>query len=136
MRGHSVDEVAKVDTGGWQDDGTEEINEDDKTHREATETTEVLEPNKLCQIVECRIDPAAALREQDTPCFGRSGEGVGIRDKFVRHRREVLRHEGGEVTIFAERQQILFVEGVDVAIRVFSDHFVADEERAPFVSSP
>ena len=63
--GDHVDEVAEVDTGSWQDECSEEIQEYDETHREAAEAAQVIDPNQFGQIVDSRIDPSSSLREQD-----------------------------------------------------------------------
>ena len=42
---NAVEQVRKVATGGWKDDGPEEVDEDHETHAEATESTQVFEPD-------------------------------------------------------------------------------------------
>lgn len=92
MRGDPVDEVSEVSAGGWENDGTEEIDEDDESHGETAETTHFFEPDQFCQVVDRGVDPSSSLGEQNAPCFGCGGAGVRIWDEFVGHVGEVFRH--------------------------------------------
>jgi hypothetical protein len=51
--------------------------------------------------------------------------GAAVRAyEFVRHGREVLRHQGREVTIFTQREKILLVQCVNDAIGIVLDDLI------------
>src|SRR5690606_36567792 len=82
-----------------------------------------------------RVDPATTLREQDFPSIRSGGLRVGVRNKLVRHVREMLNHQSSEVTIFTERQKILLVKSVHIAIGISFNNLVCNDERAPLIRS-
>ncbi len=94
-------------------DGGQEINHDDETHRETAETTEPVEEHQFAEIMYCGVDPATTLREKHLPVVRRDGVGMCISDKLSFEVRKVLEEEGGQVAIFAEVQEILHVERVN-----------------------
>ena len=59
---------------------------------------------------------------------------VGIGNELVRHVREVLRHQSGEVSIFSEGQQVLLVQSINGAVTVVADNSVRDNQWFAFVS--
>ena len=69
---------------------TEQINHDDETHRETTETTELIEEDEFAEVVYCRVDPTPTLREQNLPVIWGDGVGVRIADELRLEVREVL----------------------------------------------
>ena len=85
-------------------------------------------------LVDGGVDPATTLREQDAPRLGRSGLAVGIGNELVSHVGEVLGHQRSQETILTKRQQVLLVEGVDVAIAVLADNSVRNDQRLSAVS--
>jgi hypothetical protein len=103
MSCNSVDEVSEVRASRGQDKRPKQIDENDESHAKAAKAAHFFEPNQLRQIVNGRINPSPPLRKKDAPGFGSCGAGVGIRDKFVRHVREVFGHQSSEVPIFAQR---------------------------------
>ena len=59
-----------------------------------------------------------------------------IWDELVVHVWKVLRHECSEVTIFAEMEQVLLVEGIDFAVTILIDDRIGDDQWFAFISSP
>lgn len=92
VSGDTVDEVAQIDASCGKDDSAEEIDEDDETHAKAAEPTQVIEEDKLRQVVDCRVDPTTALGEEDRPSFRGGCVGVSVRNELVRHSREMFGH--------------------------------------------
>ncbi len=124
MSRHSVNEVSKVDASGREDDSTEEIDEDHKSHTETTETAQVLQEDELSQVVDGRIDPSSSLRQENGPCFWSRSAGIGIRYKLVRHCWEVFGHQGCQISILTKRQEILLVKRIDFTISIFRNYLV------------
>ena len=56
-----------IDNGGWQDDSTEQIDEDEEPHREAAEAEQFREEDELAKVMHCRVDPPTTLGEQHAP---------------------------------------------------------------------
>ena len=56
-----------------------------------------------------------------------------VRVELCTERREVLQHEGREVTIFTEGEQVLLVQGVDIRFGVLLDDTVGYDDRATLV---
>lgn len=63
-----------------------------------------------------RVDPTTALGEEDVPPVGRDGHGLRVGSELGLVVREVLQDERGEVAILPEREQVLLVQGVQVAL--------------------
>ena len=94
----------------------QEINHNNEPHRETTESAKVREENKLDQIVDRGINPSTTLREKNAPFIGCDGVRNSIGREFHLECGEVLHHEGCQVTIFTEREQVLLVERIDNAL--------------------
>jgi hypothetical protein len=131
--GDSVDKIHQVRADRWKDKGTEEVDEDDESHRETAETAKVLKEDKFGQVVDSRVNPSTSLGEQNAPGVRSSRKSVRIRDELVRHSREVLRHQSGQITILTKREKILLVQRVHNTVGVVLDDFVRDDERLAFV---
>lgn len=82
-------------------------NEDDEAHREAAETAHAIDLQQFDEVVDRRVDPAATLRHQDLPLVRSDRLGLGVTRELGLVLREVLEDHGGEVSILAERQQVL-----------------------------
>jgi hypothetical protein len=135
LGGNHVNEVSEVNADGWENDCSEQIHEDDEAHAEAAEAAQILEDDELGQVVNGGVDPTTSLGEKDTPCLGGSRESVCVSNEFVRHLREVLRHQSGEITILTKREKVLLVQGVHVAVGILFDDLVGDDERLALVGS-
>lgn len=61
--------------------------------------------------------------------------GNGVRDELCLERREVSHQQSRQITIFTQREQILFVQGVYVPFRVVIDDPVGNNDRASFIGS-
>ena len=83
--------------------------------------------------MQCRVDPPTSLRKQNTPRVWRGRERVRIWDEFVGHGWEMFGHEGSEVAILSERQQVLLMQCVDVAVGVFFDDLVGNNQGLALV---
>lgn len=59
---YSVDQVGEVNAGSRKNDGSQQIDENDETHTETTETAEIFQRSQFNQVVDCGIDPATSLR--------------------------------------------------------------------------
>ncbi len=84
---------------------------------------------KFCEIVHRRIDPATALREQNRPTFRRVRLALRVGREGNLHVGKVFEHQRGQVSILAERQQILLVQRVDIIDRVVFNDLLVDEQR-------
>lgn len=104
------DQVDEVDGGRGEDDGAEQVDEDEETHREAAEAAHVLQRQQFAEIVDGGVDPSTTLRQQDSPCLRRGGHGGSVGNELGLVVREVLEQECGEVSILAEREQVLLVQ--------------------------
>lgn len=60
---------------------------------------------------------------------------MGIGNKLVGHLGEVFGHQGSEVTIFTQRQQVLLMKSVDIANTVILDDTIRDNERLALIHS-
>jgi len=80
-----------------------------------------------------RVDPSPPLRQQHRPTIRRDGVGDGVGRELHLVSWEVLEHEGGEVSIFSEREEVLLVEGVDDGFRVVVDDSLRDDDGSSFV---
>lgn len=60
-RSDEVDEIDDINTGGGENDGSEQVNEHDETHTETAESAQVFEEHQFSQVVDGRIDPASSL---------------------------------------------------------------------------
>lgn len=54
-----------------RDDGGGEVDKDDEAHREAAHAAHAIDPEQLDQVVNGRIDPSAALRDENAPVVRR-----------------------------------------------------------------
>lgn len=81
--------------------------EDNETHREAAEAAESVDEEELEEVVDGRVDPAATLRHEDLPVVGRDRLRLGVARELELVLREVLEDDGREVSILAEREQVL-----------------------------
>lgn len=54
-------------------DGRQQIDEDDESHREAAETAQLFDEDELGQVMDGRVDPSTTLGQQDAPLIGRNG---------------------------------------------------------------
>lgn len=84
--------------------------------RKLTESAHVRKEHELGKVVDSRVDPATALRQKDVEPIGRDGHGQCIGRELGLVVREVLEDEGREVTILSEREEVLLVQGVEVAL--------------------
>ena len=125
--------LSLIDVNTYQ--STQQVKEYDEAHREAAETAEFAEADKLAQVMDGAIDPPTALRQQDTPAIGRDCVGDGIWCEFHFECREVLHHECRKISILAEGEQVLLVKCIDVTFGIFFNDPVGDNERATLVGS-
>lgn len=79
------------------------------------------------------VDPSTTLRQQDTPAIGCDCVGDGVWCELHFECREVLHHKCCKVSILAEGEQVLLVKGIDIALRVFFNDPIGDNERAALV---
>jgi hypothetical protein len=130
-----VDEVTNVDTGRGENDGTAKINEHNEPHTETAETTKLLELHELDQVVDGRVNPSSTLRQENTPRFGSSRLTLGIGNELVGHLREILGHQGSEVTILTKGQQVLLVKRVHITDGIVLDNTIRDDERLTLINT-
>lgn len=118
---------------GRQDEGTDELDEDDELHTEAEGTAQVADEHELHQVVHGRVDPAAALREEDLELVRDGGFANGLRNEDLLAFGEGLEHEGGQVAVLAEQEQVLLVQRVDDVLGVVLDDVRVGEDGDPVV---
>ncbi len=136
MRCNAVDEIAQITTGSRQDDRSEEVDEDNKTHTEATEAAKVWQPHQFREVVDCGINPPTSLRQEHAPRLRRGGACVSVRYEFVRHLRKVFRHKCCKISILSKRKEILLVQGIHVTGVVVIDDFIGDDQWPSFIDGP
>ena len=83
-----------------RNDRGDEIEHDDKSHRETAETAELFEEHQLAQVVNSRVDPTT-LRKQNLPTIRGDSEGVSVADELCLMHREVPEQQCREITIFS-----------------------------------
>ena len=110
------------------DNGREEVNEDNETHREATEPAKAIKEDEFRQIVNRRIDPSPTLRKQDGPLIGCNGFCMRIAYEVRFVIGEMLEKQGRQISILAKMQKVLHMQGVDAVLRVILDHLFGDDE--------
>lgn len=114
--------------------GSQKINKDEESHREAAHPTKLGQGYQFAQVMHCGINPSPTLREQDAESFRCDSLCFGIRNELGPKCWEVLHQECRQVPIFAQGEQILLVQGVHVAFGVVIDHSVGDDNWSAFVS--
>jgi len=77
--------------------------------------------------VNCRVDPAATLRQQNLPVIRSHGVRMSIPDELGFEEREVLEEQRGKVSIFTKMQKVLHMQCVDTILRVIVDKLVQEE---------
>lgn len=80
-----------------------------------------------------RIDPAAALGDQNTPLVRSNRVSDGIRGEFHFESGEVLHDECRKITVLSKREQVLLVQSVHVWLRVLVNHSAGDDDRSSLV---
>lgn len=125
------DEVDCERDGGGQDQGTDEFHSNDELHGEAERTTEVSDKDEFEQVVNGRVDPSSTLREEDSEGVGYNSLADSLRTKDHLSLGEGLEHQGGEVTIFSEQEQVLLVQGVDNVLGVVLANVGVCQDRNP-----
>ena len=136
MSSDTIDQISQVGAGCWQNDRTEKIDKDHKSHTETAESTEIFQKDQFGQIVDGGVNPATSLGDQNPPGLGSSSGCIGVGDEFVGHGREMLGHQCREISILTQGKKILLVQCVDIAIAVFADDFLGDDERPTLVCRP
>lgn len=81
-----------------------QIHHDDKSHREATETTELIQEHQFSQVVDRRVDPTTSLRKQNLPVIRCDSKRVSISDELRLVQWEVFQKKRRQVTILSEVQ--------------------------------
>ena len=112
---------------------TDQIEKDEESHRETADSAKVRENSKLAQVVNSRIDPTPALRKQDSPGNRCHGTRNRVRSELSLEIREMFHQQRRQESIFAEGEQVLLVQGVHVALRIFINYTVGDDEWSAFV---
>ena len=79
------------------------------------------------------VDPSPSLRKQDLPRLGRYSVSDGVWTKFRLERWEVLHDECRQKTILSEREEILFVQSVNVGLGILVDDQRGDDDWTTFV---
>ncbi len=133
MRRYSIDQIAQISTGSGKDNCSEEINENDETHTEAAEATEIFQKDQFGQVMDRGVDPSAPLREKNTPRLWSGGTSIRVWYEFVGHLRKVFGHECRKVAIFSKRKEILFVQCVHVTNIIVVDDFVGYDQGPTFI---
>lgn len=105
----------------------DEIDHDDKTHRETTETAQLVQEHKFAKVVYRRVNPTPTLRQQDLPIVWSDRVGMGVTNELCLEVGEVLQQKGRKISIFSKMQQVLHVQGVHTILRVILDQLVRDE---------
>lgn len=131
--GNRDNQICQVDASCRQNECTEEIEEYDEAHGEAAPTAHVIDAEQFHQIVDGRVDPSSSLRQQDGPAGRGDSVGDGVWRKLHLERRKVFHHQRGQVTIFTEGEQVLFVKRVDVDLGVFVNDPRRDDNRSTLV---
>lgn len=121
----------------WREDHayncSDQVNEDDEAHGEAAKSTEVREEDELAEVVNGGVDPSSSLGQQDFELVWCDGMRYCIGCELHLERREMLHHNGRQITIFTKVQQILLVKGIDDSFRIVIDHPAGYDERPSFV---
>lgn len=79
------------------------------------------------------INPTTPLREQHARRLRGHGMSKSMRVELGPECREMLEQQRRQETILAQREQILFVQSVDVGFSVFLDDTIGDDDGATFV---
>lgn len=90
-----------------------EIKEDKETHGEETKATKFRQECEFDKVMDRGIDPTTTLRQKHGKAIGGNGVGDGIGSELHLEGREMGHHDGCEVPIFTEGEQVLLVESVD-----------------------
>lgn len=69
----------------------------------------------------CRVNPSPPLTEQNIPPTRRDGMSDSIGCELHLECREMLHHQRGKVSIFAQGEEVLLVQSIDVGFGVFVD---------------
>ncbi|POR38223.1 hypothetical protein TPAR_01575 [Tolypocladium paradoxum] len=93
----------------------------------------VSDEDKLHQVVNSRVDPAASLRQQHRELVGDSRLANSLRHKDLLPLGEGTQHERRQETIFAQEIQVLLVEGLDNILRVVLDDVRVCQDGDPVV---
>ena len=84
-----------------------------ETHRETAETAKQLQEDEFSNIVNCRVDLPATLKQQNLPVIRSHGVLMTIPDELCFEEREVLEEQRGKLSIFTKRQKVLHMQCVD-----------------------
>jgi hypothetical protein len=114
----------------------QEIKENNESHGETTEAAQFWEGHQFAEVVDGGIDPATTLREKNGPPLWCNCVRDRVRSKLELVCWEVLHEQGGQVTIFTKRKEVLLVERVNIVLGVFVDDAVRDNDRSSFVGRP
>lgn len=130
--GGDDDVDGKGDSGG-KDQGTDQLDEDDKLHTEAERSAKVAHEHQFQQVVHSTVDPATTLGEQNQELVRDDSLTDGLRDKDLLALGEGLQHQSGQVSIFTQEKQVLLVQGVHHVFRVVFDNVRVGQDRHPVV---
>ena len=72
------------------DNGGQEVDHDNETHRETAEATEPVKEYQLAEVVYCRVDPATTLRQQHLPVVRCDSESMRITNELSLEVREMF----------------------------------------------
>lgn len=95
--------------GEMTHDRANEVQEYEETHREQTETAKLGQESQLDQIVDSRVNPATTLRQQHAKAIWSNSMCNGVRGELHLECREVGHHDGCQISIFTQREQVLLV---------------------------
>ncbi len=79
------DQVDQVDGGGGQDHSTEQINEDNESHRKTSRNPQSSGMStSSAKLWTVEFDPSSTLRKQDAKLFGSARQSLGVWTNLVR----------------------------------------------------
>ena len=87
----------------------------------------MLQEDEFAEIVNCRVDPPATLKQQNLPVTRSHGVLMSIQDELCFEEREVLEEQRSKLSIFTNWQKVLHMQCVDTILRVVVDKLVEDE---------
>ena len=75
----------------------------------------------------CRVEPAATLKQQNLPVIRSHGVLMSIPDELRFEEREVLEEQRSKVSIFTKMRKVLHMQCVDTILQVVVDKLVGEE---------
>jgi hypothetical protein len=88
--------------GHGEYDSPDQVHEDDELHREAERAAEIPDPDELHEVVDRRIDPSSALREQYRERIRSESPALCLREEDVLAVGERSEHDGGQEPVFSK----------------------------------